>query len=79
MQGAAMPKHKPSGVKGQLFPSFIFYLFFLCLGRDAFWQQKKVQVYSIIIKFSKVCILNDQVLQAKTKKNQKQQTKLPNT
>lgn len=71
IQGAAMPKHKPSGVQGQLFLSFI--LLFSFSGRDTFWQQKEVQVYSIIIKFSNVCILSDQVLQAK-KNNPKTQT-----
>lgn len=68
-----MPKHNPSEVKDQLFLSFI--LFFLFSGRDAFWQQKEVQMYSIIIKFSKVCILNDQVLQ--TNKQTKKEAQTP--
>lgn len=41
MQGAAMPKHKPSGVKGQLFPSFIFYLFFFMFGEGCLLATEK--------------------------------------
>lgn len=64
MQGAAMPKHKPSEVKGQLFLSLILFFFFF---REGCLLATEVQMYSIIIKFSKVCILNDQVLQTKKK------------
>lgn len=43
MQGAAMPRHNLSGVKGQHFQSLII-IFFFSFGGCASWQQKSAGV-----------------------------------